>query len=119
MSKKLYTIAPQIQDQQTTPKTVETIIALHAQRLKGMPLSTTTNQQASSNQQRTSPSITEIDEPMISTKMCPPAVTEKRAPSHKKRRYIIKQQQIASKNIISSIKKTTGQVSEGPKQFYN
>ena len=62
-----------------------------------------------SKRKRSSPSITESDESLASVQTCPTTNSSSTAPSRSKRRQPIKQTQIQSKSIVSSIKKAAAQ----------
>ena len=62
--------------------------------------------QPSQKRKHSSPSITELDESLASTKTSPPIASSTSAPSRQKRRQMIKQQQIQYKSIVSKIQKT-------------
>ena len=62
--------------------------------------------QPSRKRKRSSATITESDESLASTHICPPTVSSTSAPSRQKRSQMSKQQQIQNKSIVSTIQKT-------------
>ena len=58
---------------------------------------------SSQKQKRTSPSITESDESTASTQTRPPTLSVSSEPSRKKRRQMLKEQQIKNRSILTII----------------
>ena len=65
--------------------------------------------QPSKKRKRWSPSITDLDESMASTQYCLPDLSASSAPTRQKRCQKLKEQQIMTKSIISTIRKTADQ----------
>ena len=61
--------------------------------------------QPSHKRKRSSPSVTESDEPLTSTQTCRPTVSSTSEPSRQKQRQMVKQQQMQNKLIVSTIQK--------------
>ena len=61
--------------------------------------------QPQTKRKRSSPSITESDESLVSVQICPPTTSSFSAPWRSKKRQLIKQTQIQKKSIVSSIEK--------------